>query len=601
MFIMKAKFSFFLALPFLALTVLSIFVMRVPAVEAATLFLSPQVGQYQIGQTFEVVLSVDGQSQGFNAAQATIQFPKDILQVKSLDFSSASSVFNFWLQQPSFSNSNGQISLIGGSTTGLNGSSLGILKITFSAVGGGDAIINLSDAAVTASDGSGSNILSSVVTAQYRVVSGSNTPGLPKTATTTPPTVKKPVAIPTPTPIVRTPTVVKKLPAAPVVTVPLYPDQKRWYSVVSNFLTQWTLPNDISGVSTAIDQNSKFTPPAKSEGLFEAKAFPALSDGIWYLHVMFQNNVGWSSTTNYRIAIDSVPPLPFTITASEATTTDSPIRTLHFKTSDGLSGMDHYLVRVDSSDEVVAATSTFTLMPQTPGKHNVTVKAVDAAGNIQESSFSFEIIPIASPAITFIDKNVYAGISNLNVGGSTIASGSVVAILKKSNGDSVAVATAIADSNGNWQANFNGPFKIGQYFVEATAQDSRGALSLPVKSEIFSVREKPLLVIGTFEIIQLWFFVGLIGVIIILVFFWWLARYLWRKQVARRTIVAQRDVNNVVDRATEKLDRVIRKRDDGKLTTHEANEEQVLLKETDKKLKKQKKYITDDIKEIDDK
>ena len=126
-------------------------------------------------------------------------------------------------------------------------------------------------------------------------------------------------------------------------------------------------------------------------------------------------------------------------------------------------------------------------------------------------------------------------------------------------------------------------------------------MSLPVKSEIFSVREKPLLVIGTFEIIQLWFFVGLIGVIIILVFFWWLARYLWRKQVARRTIVAQRDVNNVVDRATEKLDRVIRKRDDGKLTTHEANEEQVLLKETDKKLKKQKKYITDDIKEIDDK
>ncbi|MDD5527419.1 MAG: hypothetical protein PHO56_00370 [Patescibacteria group bacterium] len=592
---MKIKFSFLYALAFLAMAAAATLITRVPAADAASLFLSPQVGQYQIGQTFDVEARVDSQGQGFNAAQATVQFPPGVLQVKSLDYSSAGSVFNFWLQGPVFSNAVGQVSFIGGSTTGLVGSSIGVLKITFIAKGSGDAPVTINDAAVTASDGSGSNILSSVVNSQFRVLPQSSAPNSPAAATTTPA-----AAMPNPAPIVRKPTVAKNLPAAPIIRVPLYPDQKKWYNLVSNFLAQWDLPSDISGVSAIINQSTKFTPPAKSEGLYEAKAFPSLSDGIWYLHAMFQNNIGWSPVANYRIAVDTVPPLPFDITALEATATTSPIRTLQFKTSDGLSGMDHYLVRVDDADEVSVASGALTLTPQAPGKHSVTVKAVDAAGNIRENSFQFEIIPLASPKITFIDDNVYAWSGNLDVSGNSIANTGIKLLLKNKNGDIIAAAAAQADNSGNWLAKFSGPFNVGQYYIEIITHDSRGASSLPIDSKIFSIRERPLFKIGAFEVTQFWFFISVIIIMLFGFICGWYSRRLWRNQAGRKAVIAQRDVNNVLDRTVESLDKIIGYYDDGKIDEREAAEEKFLIEETKNNLKKAKKYITDNIKEIND-
>ncbi len=593
-FMNKVRFSFGLTAVFMILAVAMIFAAQVPAVEAATLFLSPEVGQYQIGQTFDVEVRIDSQGQAFNAAQATVQFPANALQVKSLDFSSPSSIFNFWLEQPTFSNSGGTVSFIGGSTSGLVGSSVGVLKITFTANASGNAPVTISDAAVTASDGSGSNILSSISSAQYNVVPSLNAPKLPVTATTTKP------LMPAPAPITRKPTVTKKLPIAPVVSVPLYPDQKSWYNEVTDFLTQWDLPDDVSGISSAVNQNLKFALPTKSEGLFDAKTFPSLSDGIWYWHIMFQNNVGWGPITTYRIAIDTVPPLPFTISTLESTATDSPIRTLEFGTSDGLSGLDHYLVRVDNSDEVKVASGTLTLAPETPGQHNVTVKAVDAAGNIRENSFQFNINPLQSPVITSISKNVYAQISDLILEGNSVPNASLALSLKDINNVVISQTAANADQDGTWVAKFDGPFRIGQYYVELTAKDYRGALSLPVKSEIFSVREKPVFVIWSWEITQLWLWIGISIIVILMFLCGWYSRRLWRKQAARKVIIAQRDVNNILDSTDKNLDTMLHHYDDGKIDENEAAETEFLLKQTKDKLKKAKKYVTDNIKEINE-
>jgi len=599
---MKFKFSSFSVLSFLTFAMLAAFIAKVPAAQAATVFLTPSVGLYQIGQTFDVEMRIDSLGQTFNAAQATIQFPPGVLRVKSLDFSSPASVFNFWLVQPSFSNTDGQITFIGGSTSGLSGSAVGVLKVTFTATAAGDAPLSVSDAAITASDGSGSNILSSIVSAQFSVVPSLNAPKAPTPAkATTTPSAPKPVTvIPAPTPIVRKPMIVKNLPLAPVVNVPLYPEPKKWYNSITNFLAQWDLPADISGVSTAINQNSKFALPMKSEGLFDSKVFMSLGDGAWYLHVMFQNNIGWGPVTDYRIGIDSVPPLPFTISALESNATDSPIRTLEFKTSDGLSGMDHYSVRVDGSNAVNVASGTLTLAPLAPGQHNVSIQAVDAAGNIRENNFQFTINPIASPLITSFSKNVYAQISDLLLGGMAVSDASISLVMKDKNGAVIGQTSANADHGGSWAAKLNGPFRTGEYYVEATAKDSRGAFSLPVKTEIFSVREKPLFVIWSWEITQLWFFIFIGAVILI---FGIATRLAWRrryKQAGRKAIIAERDVNNMIEGTDENLDKMLHYYDDGKIDDREAAEAQFLLKQTKSKLKKAKKYITDNIDEIND-
>src|SRR3989338_3269182 len=166
------------------------FFLLVSWANAATLYLLPKTGEFQVGKQFDVELKVNSEGQGFNAAQATLLFSKEVLEVKSVDYSPNASTFNFWLENPSFSNVDGSIKFIGGSTNGISGNAISILKVTFLAKGGGDGFVNFSDSAVTASDGSGTNILSTTEIATFKVV-----PGV---------VVPKPV-LPEPVPVTRTP------------------------------------------------------------------------------------------------------------------------------------------------------------------------------------------------------------------------------------------------------------------------------------------------------------------------------------------------------------------------------------------------------------
>lgn len=78
-FLVKKKILLTISILFL------VFGLTVSTARAATLYLSPANGQTSIGQTFDVEVRVNSSDQGFNAAQGTIQFPADILQVKSID------------------------------------------------------------------------------------------------------------------------------------------------------------------------------------------------------------------------------------------------------------------------------------------------------------------------------------------------------------------------------------------------------------------------------------------------------------------------------------------------------------------------------------
>src|SRR3989338_9996615 len=74
------------------------------AADAATLYFIPESGEFRAGQDIVVEFKADSDGQAFNAAQASVQFSKDTLQVKAIDYSPTSSIFNFWLENPAFSN-----------------------------------------------------------------------------------------------------------------------------------------------------------------------------------------------------------------------------------------------------------------------------------------------------------------------------------------------------------------------------------------------------------------------------------------------------------------------------------------------------------------
>lgn len=602
-------------------------------VQAATFFMNPQNIEVKTGDTFTVDLRVNSGDEGFNAAEANIQFPKDIVTVKSIDFSPTASVFNFWIDGPSFSNASGNLNFVGGTTNGVVGASIGILKITLIANNVGNGSMAISDSAITASDGSGTNILTAVSGCNISVMAATTPSETTPPSTTNPPSTNPPSSTSTPGTTVKpgttgttvtpntppkTAAVIEKLPEPVQITrepvpatevpkvsslalnVPFYPDQNEWHNLTSSYLAQWKITPDISGISTAVNKNIIFTPPTQSEGLFESKFFPSLEDGIWYLHLMLKNNKGWGDVTSYRLAIDTVPPLPFVISAVEGEATDNPTPTLQFEAKDALSGLDHYLVRVDGGEDLNTTTSTLKLPVQTPGKKNILVKAVDQAGNIREGHFSIEILPITGAKINFINKEVFIDQGDLLLSGTAVPSFKVLAVLKNINGSILAKTDTVTDKNGNWETKFLGPFKKGKYYVEVTTQDDRGATSLPVKSEIVKITSKPFLTIGKLRVTLVGFFALIILLLLLLffIFYWYFKQ--WRTQIIRRDVLAQRDVLNLFNAIHKDLNAILLTYSQAGNNKHKNAEIGFLLKNSEKKLTKAEKYILDNIREIVD-
>lgn len=465
-----------------------------PAASAATLFISPPSAEVGTGDKLTLDIKIDSEGVGLNAAQAVIRFPNDILEATGLD--KTGSAFSFWLEEPNFSNADGVISFIGGIPYGVTGGSIQVLKVTFTAKGTGSGSLTVSDAAVTASDGSGTNILSKTVSASFMVVPKKVVPPTP---------VPAPVeVVPPPVEIVRKPVPTGKLPVKPALNIQLYPDETRWYNLTSVFNVAWELPLDVTGITTALNNQPNYVPPKKSEGLFENKAFPSLADGVQYLHVHFQNNVGWGPAAHYRLAVDTQPPLPFDISAIEGESSDSPTPTLQFGTNDALSGLKEYQIRIGDGELIKVSAADYTgiyaLPILTPGKRQVIVKAVDNAENGIEDSITIETLPIASPIITFVTQELFSEETRgLNVKGTSLPD--IKILFQLYTGEAlIAEGATGSDEMGNWEFTFDQPLRNGDYKVTAQSRDARGALSLVVDSPSIKVKSKPIIQIGPLQL-----------------------------------------------------------------------------------------------------
>ncbi len=344
---------------------------------ATTLFLTSDTPQPVVGNTVNVTVDINS-DQPINAAQGTLYYPSDILQVEQVTH--ASSIFDIWLAEPTVNASTSQISFLGGSTNSFSGGSLPVFTVVFRVRGAGKGTVGFNSAEVIAGDGTGANILSSSTDMSVMAV----TPG----ATSTP--VAAAQTPPPPVQIKRPAAPAAKLPVAPVLSVGLYPDQSGWYNIIRNFLVQWQLPPDVSDVATALNQDPQFDPTV-SEGLFDNKVFGALQEGIWYLHVRFKNSVGWGPTTHYRIGIDTTPPLPFIAKIKEGPVTEVSAPTVQFSTLAQPSGIAFYRILVDGTSVGISSSTSFVLPSLSFGLHQVSVQAVDDAGNLTESRLSVTI------------------------------------------------------------------------------------------------------------------------------------------------------------------------------------------------------------------
>jgi hypothetical protein len=420
----------------LILVFISILPAGVQAAEAS-LFFSPSKGTYQTGSIFSVKIKINSDGASINAAQSKVLFPQEILEVKNI--SKTDSIFTLWPEEPVFSNSKGEVSFQGGvpapGFTGVDN----ILIINFQAKKEGPAKVSFSEAEVLAADGRGTDILKLTQEAIFSI-----TETYPE---------------------------VSKVPVSPKISSPTHLKENFWYHN-SNPEFQWAISPEIIGINYKFDQSPFSLPETIAKNIESSKSFEQIKDGIWYFHLRVQNKIGWSKTSHYKIQIDTIPPNPFEVTVDNQGDPTNPRPFLYFETNDDLSGVSHYEIKIGQGDTfslVRAETNPLHLPYQAPGSYEVLVKAIDQAGNFEESSALLDVESIPIPEISVYPRIHTAGEEVFYVAGTAPADLTIMIFFKRGQ-ELVKTWEVKSDKNGDWSFHTSELFESGNYLISARSK-----------------------------------------------------------------------------------------------------------------------------------
>ncbi len=464
----------------------------------ASLYLSPDSGTYQIGNTFSVAVKVNSGGTAANAAEGTLNFNNNELEVVRI--SKTGSIFSLWTNEPTFSNSVGNVVFGGGSPTAFNGTSGTIITITFRAKIAASTNVTFSSGSILAADGRGTNILTSMSSGIYKLQ--------PEIIISRPPVEEEYV-----------PPFTFGVPAAPAISSLTHPNPEEWYSNNSpKFI--WPVPEGIIGLKLSCNEYPQTAPTVFYSSLISEKQLEELADGIWYFHCQFENEYGWGGISHLKFKIDTESPKSFEIEAKGGKETTNPRPILLFNTSDSLSGIEFYEVKIGDAlpEEIInehIKENPYQMPVQAPGKHTVIVKAVDGAGNYSLAMTEINILPIEAPTITDWPEELSPDIL-LSLKGTAIPLCKINIYIQNKEGE-VFLEKAESNKQGDWYFIHNQPLIKGTYSIWSETIDSQGARSNSSERVKISVIPSSFVKIGEFEIGYLATMIILIALILILI------------------------------------------------------------------------------------
>ncbi len=338
---------------------------------AATLSLSPSSGSISVGDTITLAVLVNSTDVAINNAEGSVTFPANEFDVVSVN--KDNSLFSLWINAPTYDGNN-SISFNGGlPSPGYQGSSGTLFTLTLRAKAEGSAALSISNAAVRANDGLGTNVLSDTSGANITIADAVSAPISNQPAPTS-----APIAVAT---------------NSVVVSSPTDPSPDMWYNR-TDALLQFALPDGATSVETTLSKYSDTLPTVVYKPVITEKSVTGIPDGTWYFNVRARVAGAWTDTTSYALHIDTVPPAG---TAAFSFDVNHQALIVSATSFDALSGVASYVVFVDG-----ATTTTLTAdhilnsvaipLHEAPGDHAVILRVLDRAGNYTDVSGNVTVV-----------------------------------------------------------------------------------------------------------------------------------------------------------------------------------------------------------------
>ncbi len=481
---------------------------------AASLYLSPSFGSSSVGKTFSVSVYVSSKDAPINAVSGVVSFPSDKLELISL--SKSSSIFNLWVTEPSFSQSAGTLTFEGVILNpGYTGTSGKIISANFKVRTGGTAKLSFSSGAILANDGEGTNVLSGFGSASFNLVDNQESkPTEPKEEV-----APKPVSEPTPSPApAMTDTLLPKLSSK------THPDQDKWFAN-KDIKLSWSVPSGVTSLRLSLSSSPNDVPTVSYTPPISSKEFVEVSDGVYYFAARFKNASDWGPIARYVLRIDTTPPEPIIITWLDGQTTTNPQPKLKLVTTDGVSGLDYYSLKINDEPAITIKPEelldgVYTLPVQNIGSKQVTVEAYDLAGNKSFASDKIEIIAGTTYSknltLTSWPEKVKVG-DLLTIKGKTAGLNKIIIFWQKDGGP-IASKQTINDLSGNFSFSLKLQ-EIGNYQFWAEIKDDQGLVI--ASSDKVKIKVVEGIVKVTWGIIQNFWWVFLLLVLPGLVYACW--------------------------------------------------------------------------------
>jgi hypothetical protein len=323
----------------------------------STLILDPSFAVWSRSSEQRVAIDVLTGGEAINAVQIDLTYDPARIRVADIITADSFCAPEMFLEK-SIDNERGEVRVVCGlPSPGFSGLSGNVVTLGLQPLKEGDMTLHFStDTQILANDGLGTDVLRLATDGSYRVIDRS--------------------------------VIYNSTSSIPVFS-PTYPNSARWYNEPSGLFT-WITSNGYHYLYSLDNVPTVSVLAGASTTSADSVSFSGLTDGIYYFHIAPVKNGINSAVSNYKVMIDTTPPLQPTIKASETTVSEGEVIRLAFESQDNSSGLQgNYYVRFDDSVFLPAASPLSISLPI--GTHIITVRAFDRAGNFADGNIKIEV------------------------------------------------------------------------------------------------------------------------------------------------------------------------------------------------------------------